>query len=407
MKILLVVAYFIPEIGSAAHIYFDLAKAFVKKGHEVHVITSYPREFNLGKQDKNKKFPLNEIINGIQVHRCKHFAQRDNIIKRGMEHFVLPRYYFKLYKKLDIKFDACLIYIPPLPLYYFAQKIKKHGNTHSILNFQDFHPQELTDVGVLKNPLLKKLLEYIERQSYKHADHITVITAGGVDYVVTRGANPQKVTHLYNAVNIKEMEKYSKRKDFKQIQKINDKFLVSYAGILSPYQGIDNILDAAKQLIDHEEIIFYIVGDGTIKEHLEERVQREQLTNVRVLPFQPRDEYFNVVNSSDISLVSLDERMKAPCLPGKLMNLISMKQPIIASVPEDSETAFFLDESKCGYIVKPGNSENLSQAILELESNYIKMNEKSDNGLVFLKKHMNLEKNVEIYERIFLSLAGQ
>ena len=43
MKILMVVAYFVPEIGSAAHIYFDLAKTFVKKGHEVDVITSYPR----------------------------------------------------------------------------------------------------------------------------------------------------------------------------------------------------------------------------------------------------------------------------------------------------------------------------------------------------------------------------
>lgn len=45
MKILMVVAYFIPEIGSAAHIYYDLAKAFVKRGHEVDVITSYPRDF--------------------------------------------------------------------------------------------------------------------------------------------------------------------------------------------------------------------------------------------------------------------------------------------------------------------------------------------------------------------------
>jgi len=52
MRILLVVAYFIPEIGSAAHIYFDLAKAFAKQGHDVDVITSYPREFNLNKEDQ-------------------------------------------------------------------------------------------------------------------------------------------------------------------------------------------------------------------------------------------------------------------------------------------------------------------------------------------------------------------
>ena len=48
------VANFIPEIGSAAHIYFDLAKVFVKRGHEVDVITSYPRKFYLDENDKNE-----------------------------------------------------------------------------------------------------------------------------------------------------------------------------------------------------------------------------------------------------------------------------------------------------------------------------------------------------------------
>ena len=60
MKILIVVNNFVPEIGSAAHIYFDLAKAFVKRGHEIDVITSYPRKFNLAKLDQERKFPLEE-----------------------------------------------------------------------------------------------------------------------------------------------------------------------------------------------------------------------------------------------------------------------------------------------------------------------------------------------------------
>jgi len=62
MRILLVVANFIPEIGSAAHIYFDLATAFVKKGHVVDVITSYPREFNLDKADRGREFSLEKRL---------------------------------------------------------------------------------------------------------------------------------------------------------------------------------------------------------------------------------------------------------------------------------------------------------------------------------------------------------
>ena len=71
MKILLIVANFIPEIGAAAHIYHDLGKAFVQQGHEVDVITSYPREYNLIQSDKGIQFPLEEIIDGINIHRCR------------------------------------------------------------------------------------------------------------------------------------------------------------------------------------------------------------------------------------------------------------------------------------------------------------------------------------------------
>jgi len=147
MRILLVVANFIPEIGSAAHIYFDLATAFVKKGHVVDVITSYPREFNLDKADRGREFSLEKEIDGVTVYRCKHPANRDNLLVRGLEHFYLPYYYFRKYRENGKKYDVCLLYIPPLPLYYLAKKIKRYDGTPSVLNFQDFHPQELTTSG--------------------------------------------------------------------------------------------------------------------------------------------------------------------------------------------------------------------------------------------------------------------
>jgi hypothetical protein len=57
------------------------------------------------------------------------------------------------------------MYIPPLPLYYLARLIRRRDKTISVLNYQDFHPQELIDVRMMKNPVLIKIMEYIERQS--------------------------------------------------------------------------------------------------------------------------------------------------------------------------------------------------------------------------------------------------
>jgi glycosyltransferase involved in cell wall biosynthesis len=405
MKILLVVAYFSPEIGSAAHVYCDLGKAFVHHGHEVDLITSYPRDFNLVQSDKTKQFPLEETIDGIHVHRCRHPALRDSIFVRGLEHFFLSYYYFKKYRELGKKFDICLMYIPPLPLYYLAKKIKQLDGTPSILNFQDFHPQELTDVGVLKNPVIIKILEHIEHQAYQKSDFITVLSSAGIEYITKRGGRPEKIAHIYNGVILSDIDTLFTKHDFKEREGIKDKFLVSYAGILSPFQGLDRILETAKGLRDHKEIIFYIVGDGMIKSHLETRIKNESIENVRLLPLQPRDEYFNIVNSSDICLICLDERMKAPCFPGKTINLLAAKKPIIAITDKMSETARIITEAGCGEVIEPNNAAELQDAIVRLYSSPEQRTIYGVQGRLFFSRNMALDKSVQSYETIIRQIT--
>jgi len=406
LKILVVVANFIPEIGSAAHIYHDLSKCFVNRGHEVDVITTYPREYYLSKNSIDLDIPLDEVIDGIHIHRCKYPILRDNIVIRGLEHFIIQRMYFKRYLEIGKKFDVCLVYIPPLPLYYFAKKIKKYDGTPSVLNYQDFHPQELVDVGVIRNPLVRKIMEHIERESYKNSDFITVLTEGGIEFVTQRGADSKKVRHIYNAVNLDDIDSHQAANDFKKEEGIEDKFLISYAGILSYFQNVDQIIEVAKGLQEYNDIFFYIVGDGNSKETLEQRIAKEQLNNVRLLPLQPRDKYYDIVNSSDISLLSLDSRMRTPCLPGKTINLMAFRKPIIAIAPESSETANILRSVQCAVVVKPGDIEGIRSAILYLKDNAPAREAMGDNGRRYLERNMSLEKNIALYEEIFHKVAG-
>lgn len=406
MKVLLVTPHFVPEIGSSAHIYYDLARGFAKRGHEVDVITSCPRRFNMATSDQDREFPLDETVEGIHIHRCQHPATRDNVIVRGLEHFYLPLYYFRKYRQLKKKFDVCLMHIPPLPLYYLARAIKRYDGTPLVLNIQDFHPQELTDVGVLRNPVMIKLLEYLERRSYESADYITVLSGGGIRYVVERGADRSRVSHIFNSVSLSDFDSLVQRRDFKEKEGIQDKFLISYAGILSPYQGIDNILDTAKVLRDHGDIVFYIAGDGSERQRIEGRIRQEEISNVRLLPLLPRIEYFNLINSSDVSFISLDERMKAPCVPGKTINLMACNQPIIATAAGESETANVIRKAECGVVVKPGDVASIRSAVLRLKEGASLREAMGSNGRRYLEKNMSLEKNVALYEEIFHVLTG-
>jgi colanic acid biosynthesis glycosyl transferase WcaI len=400
MKILIVVSYFYPEVGSAAHIYFDLAKQFSEDGHEVHVLTSYPRPFNLIEKDRTITFPLEEQHKSIYIHRVKYNTKRDSLLMRGLEHYNLPRIYYKKYKKMNIKFDICLIYIPPLPLINFAKNIKKRDGTLSVLNFQDFHPQELTDVGVLTNPVIIKTMLSLEKRAYLDSDHIVVISKGGKNYILNKSGRQNGITSIFNGIRIGIVDEALSEANFKSKMGIMNKILISYAGILSPFQGLDNILDAAKEIKD-ESVIFFLVGDGMEKNRLEQRICEENILSVRILPLQSRNDYFNIIGSSDISIVSLDERMKAPCLPGKIPNLLAAKQPIIAIVSEDSETSRVIKEANCGLVVRPGNKKKLIEVIEWLIKEEQVRRSMGESGRSYLENNMNVIKTAQQFEILF------
>ena len=203
---------------------------------------------------------------------------------------------------------------------------------------------------------------------------------------------------------LSDCQKFFKKEDFKKKEGIEEKFLISYAGILSQFQGIDNILDVARQLTDYPDIIFYIVGDGMIKDHLAKRINDENLTNVKLMPLQPRDEYYNIINSSDINLISLDDRMKAPCIPGKTINLLASGKPVIAIVAKESETAYVMDSVNKNLVIQSGDINALKNTILWLKNDIVL---RSEVGIIqkhFFEEKMNLEGNVIAYEQIFEKL---
>lgn len=408
MNILLIAANYTPEIGSSAQIYHDLAGGFAKYGHNIHVLTSYPRDYTLTDDEKVREIPLDSNEDGVMVHRVRPPSKRDSAILRGLEHFYIPFYYFQKYKGIresyGIKFDACIFHIPPLPFHYLAQMIKRYDGTPSVFNMQDYHPQELTDVGFLKNPLAIAVLKHIERKAYQKTDALVATSPGGVTYMIERGASASKISIVFNPVNLSVIDNPYIIGNFKDLYGIRDKSLVVYAGILSPFQGLDVILDVAKRLSNRSEILFYIVGDGMEKERLESRVISENITNVRIHPLMPRNEYVNLIHSTDVALISLDERMKAPCFPGKTLNLMGMSKAILALTALDSEIATTVSHAGCGIAKSPKDIEGICDAILQMVDDAELRLKFGQAGRQFFMENMDIAVVIKRYENIVAGL---
>lgn len=411
MHVLLFTPAFPPEIGSTSHIYFDLAHGLKAIGHEVSVITSSPRQIKSAESDFDLQTPLRENIDGINIYRVKHPVQSiNNVYFRGLEHLYLPFYYYrefrKLVKKEKIVFDICILHVPPLPMYYLGAGIKRLTNIPSILNYQDFHPDEMIQGDTVPNPLIINVLTHMEVTAYKNSDYITVLNEGAVGYLVKKGVSSNKITPIYNTINLDEINNINSV-DIKSQLEISDKYLITFAGRINKTQGLDKLLDAAKSMLNEERFVFYIVGDGMDCERIKSRIANEQLKNVHHLNFLPRDEYLQFIQASDVALISLGESVLVPILPGKTVSIMAAGKPILALVPEDSETARIVSKNECGIVVSSSNPKDTVDAIHFMADNPEITKSYGENGRKFVEEHMDSKVVAKQYDEIINKLLNK
>lgn len=416
MNILLITAYFPPDTGSAAHLFYELGIGLLNKGHSVSVITDMPGYFALGSIEKYKgKRWIKERLNGIEVLRiAAPRPPRHLMVGRALWQFSAA--FAFLLASLNLKrHDVAIVYSPPLPLGLTAWVLKKQRGTPFILNVQDLFPQSIIDLGILKNHFLIRVFEAIERFLYKRADLITVHSDGNKDHILnklkkdkkdmkrTKKEAIEKVKVVPNWVDTGFIKPADRMNGFRREYGLNDAFVVSFAGVLGYSQDVDVILEAA-QIIGKRrlrpEIIFLIVGDGVEKNRLQAKAQELCLKNVYFLPMQPRERYPNVLHASDVGLVTLHAEVRTPVVPSKILSIMAAGRPVVAAMNLNGDGPRLISEAGCGLCVPPEDAQALADAVLKLYYNPSLREELGLKGRDYAERFLSLDKAVEKYENL-------
>lgn len=403
MKLLLLTAYFPPEIGSASHLFYELAESLVKRGYNVSVVTGFPEYHVKGDVNKYKReIFLKEAVNGMEVIRIKVLSLFRNIpVFRGLWQFSSAFSLFIGGLFLGRQ-DFIAVYSPPLPLCISAYLLSRIKGIPFLINLQDIFPQSAIDLGVLKNRFLVGLFGLLEKFVYVKADYITVHSEGNRRYVLGRSKkiDPDKVTVIPNWVDTDIIKPGSRDNEFRREHFLNGKFIVSFAGIMGYSQDMEVMIDSAGILKDYKDILFLMVGDGARRKEAEEEVRKQNLTNVKFLPMQARDKYPEVLRASDACLVTLKKEVRTPVVPSKILGIMSAGKPVVASLNREGDAPALIRDADCGYCVDPGNHEELAKTILELYNNRNLCDELGRNGRLYAEKFLSRDICVNKYEEI-------
>lgn len=408
MKLLILTQYFPPEIGAPQNRLFELAVRLQKKGIDVSVLTAMPNypQMKIHENYKGKCY-CKEMLNNLEIHRAWIYVSRSKaVISRLLNYFsfVISAFFVGLFKIK--KQDVLMVESPPLFLGITAYLLAKLKGAKMVFNVSDLWPESAEKLEIISNKTLLSMATKLEEFCYRKAALISGQTQGIVKNISGRFPN-KKVYWLKNGVDInfydvnKTIEENAWRKEHNYS---SGNFILFYGGIIGHAQGLDVILNAAKELENYENIKFVLLGNGPEKEKLLKLKAELGLNNLQFFDAVPKSQMQKIIMDTNASIIPLKRLdLFKGAIPSKIFENLALKKPIILGVEGEAEE-LFIQQGKCGVSFTPEDSEDLAKQILHLYNNPNLVKELGENGLAYVSENFNRDKIAEDFFKQISSL---
>lgn len=361
MHILLIHQAFVAldQAGGTRH--HELGRYLTECGHQVTVIAS-PVSYLTGKASPATQLE-SELDGRLKILRAYTYpALHRSFLHRVFSFFSFMASSFLIglgVKKVDLVWGTS----PPIFQGATAWLLARLKGAPFLFEVRDLWPIFAIQVGVLRNPLLISLSEWLERFLYRRADQIMVNSPGFIEHVRSRGA--RKVALVPNGADTGMFNPTSDGKAFRQAHGLENKFVALYAGAHGISNDLGVVLQAGQLLAEREDIVLVLLGDGKEKPALMAQAEQIGLNNVIFLPPVPKAEMAQALAAADACIGILKPvPMYATVYPNKIFDYMAAARPTILAM--EGVIRQVIEQAKGGIPIPPGNAQALAQAVRQL-----------------------------------------
>ncbi|MGB5592499.1 MAG: glycosyltransferase family 4 protein [Crocosphaera sp.] len=406
MQILIYSYNYHPEPIGIAPLMTELAEGLVKRGHTVRVVTAMPwyPDNEISPEYKGKLY-LTEERNGVKIQRSFVWIRRQRSFKNRAL-FEISFVILSFFQVLNgSRPDVIFLTIPGLPVSVPAAILGWLYRTPILLNLQDILPEAAIHVGLIRNPKMISIFQWLENFAYKTATKITVISDGFTENLLGKKVPQEKIEEIPNWVDVNFIKPFEQDNNyFRQENNLEDKFVVLYSGNIALTQPLEILIDAAVKLSHINDLAVVIVGKEEALERLEKYCQRKKATNVILKPFQPRNKLPEMLAAANVGMVMQKHNVISFNMPSKIQVLLASGRAIIASVPSNGTAARAIEKSGGGLVVPPEDPEALAAAIEQLYLNPELVKSLGEKGRDYAKKVYDFEATLDRYEKLLSSM---
>jgi len=407
-KLLVYAHYYYPDVASTGQILKELCEG-IKDKFDITVICVVPSYS--GKVDEKYKVDkyYNENINGVRIIRVRvpEFSKSNKIsrIKNLLAYFFRAIWATLRIEKQDYIFT---ISQPPIlgGTLGVISKWLKGGKL--IYNIQDFNPEQTMAVGYSKNKFILNIAMWIDKFSCKKADKVIVVGRDMQETLKNRFKNKRvpKNVFINNWINEKEIYPLPDDNDgvmaFKTKYGLENKTVVMYSGNIGLYYDLENLIKVIERFKDREDVVFTFVGNGTKKQEIEAYSKEHNLTNVKFIPYQDKEDLIYSLNSGDIHLVVNAKGIKGISVPSKLYGVMAVGKTVFGVLEEGSEARLIIEECGCGVCVEPGEYYEIYEKLKKIIDNIDEYKKFGIKGKEYIDNYIKKDVAIEKYSREIL-----
>ncbi len=396
MKILIVSQYYWPEQFQIN----EIAPELVRRGHEVTVlcgVPNYPKGVIFeGYESAEKRIAKAEEYygrTGVHVVYVNQVPRGKNPLQLVLNYMSFARNGCKMVSRLDPGFDVVLGYqLSPVTSMYPAVEYKRLHGTPLVLYTLDIWPVSAESMLRSKRNPLYSVARRISKKIYSAADRILVTSRPFIDYLHSENYVPtERMGYLPQHAGTEMLDADLTADD-------NGIADFMFAGNLGKGQRIDVIVNAAKVLGARRDYHIHIVGDGRMRNTIEEMVKEAGLSdNFTFYGNQKREDMPRFYKMADALLITLRGNNEVGnTMPGKLQMYMTTGKPIFGAINGAANEV--INDAKCGSCVGAGDFNGLADRMLSFIEHPSDYCDCGMNARAYFKQHFTLSTYINSLE---------
>lgn len=409
MRIVYVSQYFPPEMGAPAARVYELAKEWVRRGHEVTVLTAFAHHPTGEKAARDRAvLTRRETVDGIRVLRTYVYAAPNQGTARRMLSYASFALSALVIGRLRLPRPDVLIATSPQLLCGLAgYGLARAFRVPFVFEVRDLWPESILAVDAMADGPFIRTLKGVARFLYHHCEQVVTVGEGYAREIADLyGVARERISVIPNGIDTALFTPLPRANAVRQQCGWGDRFVVMYVGTHGMAHGLHHVLEAAKLLRGEPDKLFVFVGEGAEKANLRRQAKAWGLANVQFIDQQPRGQIPMFYAACDLGLVTL---RKAPLwrgvLPSKLFEYLGMERPVLIAV--DGEARKIVETAAAGEYVPPDDAQALAQVTRRLSQDRTRLAAMGQRGRQYVIQHYDRQVLAAEYLEILDRVAGR